>query len=158
MITKMTRNTAITIIFGVTLIFVISALAFSTLTSMSVGGAIYSNDPDTCASCHNEVPYVKGYEGTAHDEGNVTCIDCHQYPSPITDAQCITCHEDYRQSNKTQFEWLWVVEIRVVDAHSETAHIPAKCTTCHIEHKFVLGTPRPVTESICSNCHSEYKP
>jgi hypothetical protein len=153
----MARNAAITATVGIALFVVIVATTFSLMPSLSVGGSVYSGDPETCASCHNEVPYVQGYRGSPHDEGNVTCMDCHQYRSPITDVQCLTCHEDYKESNKTQFTWLWVVEFRTIDAHAN-AHIPAKCTTCHLEHRFELGMPHAVTQSLCRDCHQPYNP
>ncbi len=153
----MARNSAITVVFTAVLIAVLAVITLSFATSTSVGGATYSNDPNTCASCHNEEPYVKGYVTSPHAKGNVTCMDCHKYQSPITDANCLTCHEEYTaRPNRTSFPWLWVVEVRIVDAHSQNAHIPARCTTCHIQHKFELGVPKEATQSICSNCHKPY--
>ncbi|MCL4436409.1 MAG: cytochrome c3 family protein [Thaumarchaeota archaeon] len=151
----MARNAAITIIFTIAIIFATAAITLSLATTTSVGGSAYRSNSETCASCHNEVPYVKGYEGSPHAEGNVTCMDCHQYKSPITDVQCLTCHEDYSRSNKTAFRWQYGI---IIDAHSKYAHMPAKCTTCHLEHKFELGVPRAATESLCKNCHKPYNP
>jgi hypothetical protein len=152
----MARNVAATIIFTAVLIIALAGVTFALATSTSVGGTTYSNDPKSCAACHNEKLYVEGYVVSQHEEANVTCMDCHQYQSPISDADCLTCHQDYDRSNKTQFPWLWVVEVRIVDAHSHTAHIPARCTTCHLQHKFELGRPIETTHSICSDCHKPY--
>jgi len=152
----MARNLAVTVIFTILLIAALAAVTLAMATSTSVGGSTYSKDPKSCASCHNEEPYVDGHIISPHGEANVTCMDCHKYLSPISDANCLTCHQDYRNSNKTSFPWLWLVEVRIVDAHSQTAHIPARCTTCHLQHRFELGLPRETTKSICSDCHKPY--
>lgn len=146
------------IIFGVSLVIIITVITIMISSSLSVGGTVYRGNPEACASCHIEAPYVEGWRGSPHYNGNVTCMDCHQYNRPISDAQCLACHQDYDARNITKFLWLSVGGIREIDAHLKKPHIPATCTTCHIEHKFKLGIPRSVTENLCRNCHVEYRP
>ncbi len=153
----MDRGTALRVTISAVLAATIIVITITISTSLSVGGIAYSGDPEACASCHIEVPYVEGWMDSPHYEGNITCMDCHQY-RVIEDQNCLTCHQDYDVTNSTKFLWSSIGGIREIDAHLKTPHIPAKCTTCHIEHKFELGIPRPVTESLCSNCHGEYRP
>ncbi|MCL4436372.1 MAG: cytochrome c3 family protein [Thaumarchaeota archaeon] len=152
----MARNAAtMAVIVYIILVFTIaSVITFSLANTISVGGLVYRDNSEACASCHNEVPYVAGYKDSPHYKGNVTCMDCHKYKSPNTDAQCLTCHQDYDKSNKTKF--MWLSDRITIDAHSKTAHMPARCTTCHIQHQFYLGIPKEDTQSLCRGCHKPY--
>ncbi|MFC1755703.1 cytochrome c3 family protein [Thermoproteota archaeon] len=140
------------------LLMIIIVINISLSSSLSVGGLVYNSDSEACASCHIEVPYVEGYRDGLHSDGNVTCISCHQYSSPIQDVSCLTCHEDYADTNSTEYNWDWMNYLVVVDPHDAKAHIGAKCTTCHIEHKFEFGVPKSTTQSTCSNCHIAIPP
>ncbi|MDP6586996.1 MAG: cytochrome c3 family protein [Anaerolineales bacterium] len=153
----MDRNTALRITFSVIIVAAIIVITITIATSFSISGIAYSSDPEACASCHIEAPYVEGWRDSPHDEGNITCMDCHQYRI-IGDQECLTCHEDYDATNSTQFLWSSIGRLREIDSHLNPSHIPAKCTTCHMEHKFELGIPRPVTESLCNTCHLKYIP
>jgi nitrate/TMAO reductase-like tetraheme cytochrome c subunit len=125
-------------------------------TSLSVGGAVYRLESETCASCHYEEPYYEGWKTSVHGEENVTCQDCHA-PAVIKDETCLNCHEDYDLSNKTKFLWDWSGAITPVDHHDKTPHIgPKECIECHLEHEFRLGKPQATTKSICNLCHIPY--
>lgn len=135
------------------LVMIIGLITISIAPSLSVGGTSYSSDSETCATCHIEVPYVEGYRNSSHSNGDVSCIGCHQYSSPIKDANCLTCHQDDYITNSTLYYWDWSGYLTPIDPHV-VSHIPFSCTQCHIEHKFLLGVPREVTESQCRECHT----
>lgn len=153
------KNNNISLIVSVLILFaVIIVVNISLAPTLSVGGLIYNSDSETCASCHIEVRYVESYRDELHSLGEISCMDCHQYPSPILDESCLTCHEDYSSISDISFNWDWVGYLAIVDPHDKKSHIPAKCTTCHIEHKFEFGVPNAVTESLCSDCHVAIPP
>ncbi len=155
----MNKNKIFRIVSVFSLLVIVVMISISLSSSLSVGGIIYSSDSETCGSCHIEVAYVESYKNAVHgEENNVTCISCHQYSSPITDESCLSCHEDYADTNSTKFNWDWVSYLVIVDSHDDGSHISGKCTTCHIEHKFEFGVPKAVTKSLCKNCHVPIPP
>lgn len=154
----MKNNKIFRIVSVLILLVIVTVINISLAPTLSVGGIVYNSDSETCGSCHIEVRYVESYRDELHSLGEISCIDCHQYPSPITDVSCLTCHEDYSSTNSIEFNWDWVGYLVIVDPHDEKSHIPAKCTTCHIEHKFEFGVPNAVTQSICSDCHVAIPP
>lgn len=137
----------------VVLVVIIGLITILFSTSLSVGGVAYSSDSETCSSCHIEVPYVEGYRNSFHSNANITCMDCHQYTSPIKDEDCLSCHQEDFETNSTKFFWDWVGFLTPIDAHDEKPHIPARCTQCHLEHKFQFGVPKPAVQSRCFDCH-----
>ena len=140
----------------ISLVVIIALITISIASSLSVGGIAYSSDSETCANCHGEVPYVEGYKNSSHSNGDVTCMNCHQYSSPIKDKDCLTCHEDdYRRDNgsSTKFNWDWASYLQEVDAHQKGPHIGVRCTNCHLEHKFQFGIAREALQSRCFDCH-----
>jgi hypothetical protein len=150
----MMKNSGLLRVTGViALVVIIGLITILISSSLSVGGTAFSSDSETCSSCHIEVPYVEGYRNSPHSNGNLTCMSCHQYSSPIKDKDCLTCHEDDYITNSTAFFWDWVGFLTIIDAHTETPHISSRCTGCHLEHKFQLGVPKVATQSRCFDCH-----
>ncbi len=137
----------------ISLVVIIALITISIASSLSVDGTTYSSDSETCAACHIEVPYVEGYRNSSHSNGDISCMGCHQYSSPIKDADCLTCHQDDYITNSTLYYWDWVGYLTPMDDHSKIAHVPAKCTQCHLEHKFQLGVAKAATQSLCFLCH-----
>jgi len=137
----------------ISLVVIIALITISIASSLSVGGIAYSSDSETCANCHIEVPYVEGYRDSSHSNGNLSCMSCHQYPSPIKDKDCLTCHEDYNLANSSKYYWDWVGFLQPIDAHEKDPHVPQRCTQCHLEHKFEFGVAREATQSRCFDCH-----
>lgn len=124
--------------------------------SLSVGGVNPKDSSEACTSCHYEAPYYRGWKTSTHGKENVSCLDCHKSPV-MNDKACLTCHENYNDSTKAEYRWDWVNYIVRINEHQKEPHIgPVDCKTCHIEHEFQLGTPRPVTKSICLLCHQPY--
>ena len=142
------------VIASVVIIGLVTAL---TASSLSVGGVAYSSDSEACASCHIETLYVEGYRNSSHSNGDVSCMDCHKYSTPIKDEDCLSCHEDDYRTNSTKFLWDWVGFITPIDAHAENAHITQTCNNCHLEHKFQYGLPKAAVQSRCFECHIPIK-
>ena len=150
----MMKSSGILRIVGViAMVVIISLITILFLTSLSVGGVAYSSDSEICTSCHIEVPYVEGYRNSPHSNANLSCMDCHQYSSPIKDEDCLTCHQDSFLTNSTKFFWFWFEFVTLIDAHAESPHIQAKCTQCHLEHKYQTGVPKAALQSRCFDCH-----
>jgi len=141
---------------------VLLLLLFS--TSLSVSGVVYGKDSKACSSCHYESPYFEGWNDSLHGKLNVAtgsaganCLDCHK-STPVSEETCLSCHEDYSNSNRTRYRWDWANFIVSIDAHAKVPHIGhVECKTCHLEHEFRLGTPAMTTKTICRLCHNPYE-
>ena len=130
-----------------------------------------ANLPETCASCHSNVSYMKEYKiptdqyekysrsvhGIAlmqkHDAGAPACNNCHgnygAVPPGVESISqvCGTCHalnaELFASSPHKQ-------------AYAERG-LP-ECTTCHSNHEIVAATDKLLgvsSDAVCSRCHSE---
>jgi DmsE family decaheme c-type cytochrome len=112
----------------------------------------------TCLTCHNRGTHA-GWEGSAHEARNLSCVTCHSVHKPAsfqhqlvkaTETQvCATCH-------KTQ----------VVKTERAVAHMPVRegkltCSSCHNPHGSIsnvkaLKVGTSVGES-CVSCHAEMR-
>jgi hypothetical protein len=129
------------------------------------------NIAQTCARCHADAAYMKGYSiptdqfasytGSVHHEaltvrGDLsapTCTTCHgnhgAAPPGVSTVQnvCSTCHVFQAQ----------LFESSPHKAAFEAASLPG-CVTCHSNHRIthptdaMLGTG---PQSVCTNCHTE---
>ena len=112
----------------------------------------------TCLSCHNRGEHA-GWEGSAHERRNLSCVTCHSVHSPqsltrqlvkATETQvCTTCHR-----------------LQVVKTERAVAHMPVRegkmsCASCHNPHGSIgnvraLRTGSSIAES-CTSCHAEMR-
>jgi hypothetical protein len=130
-----------------------------------------TNVAETCARCHADAAYMKGYgiptdqyanyKASVHHEalavrGDLsapTCTTCHgnhgAAPPGVATVQnvCATCHVFQAQ----------LFEKSPHEAAFQAASLPG-CVTCHSNHRIVhptdafLGTGK---QSICTNCHTQ---
>jgi DmsE family decaheme c-type cytochrome len=111
-----------------------------------------------CLNCHSNGAHA-GWQGSRHEERNLTCTTCHSVHHPVSAAKqlvkstetqlCATCH-------RTQ----------VAKTERAVAHMPVRegkmsCTSCHNPHGSVsnvkaLRTGSSVAES-CTTCHTEMR-
>jgi DmsE family decaheme c-type cytochrome len=112
----------------------------------------------TCLTCHNRGPHA-GWEGSAHERRNLSCVTCHSVHSPKSPERqltavtqtglCATCHR-----------------LQVAKTERSVAHMPVRegkmsCSSCHNPHGSVnnvkaLRVGSSVAES-CISCHTEMR-
>jgi DmsE family decaheme c-type cytochrome len=130
----------------------------------------------TCTSCHNRASHAL-WEGSQHDQRNITCTTCHSVHSPkgptqlkaktVTD-QCATCHRNVT-NKQHRFNHMPVREGALTCASCHNVHgstnvkllkagttIDESCTSCHADKRGpYLWEHAPVSES-CVTCHDPH--
>lgn len=126
---------------------------------------------EMCLSCHTSHEQI-GWYGSAHDEAEVSCADCHQVhvaQDPIFDAigqqqVCFECHQRTRaQVFQPSNHPLRFGQMTCTDCHSPhdgfndgqlvESTINETCFTCHAEKRGpFLWEHAPAAED-CSLCH-----
>jgi DmsE family decaheme c-type cytochrome len=112
----------------------------------------------TCLTCHARGTHA-GWEGSKHEQRNLSCITCHSVHSPKSqEAQlvqptqtqvCATCHR-----------------VQVAKTERAVAHMPVRegkmsCSSCHNPHGSIsnvknLKKGSSVSE-LCISCHTEMR-
>jgi DmsE family decaheme c-type cytochrome len=113
---------------------------------------------ETCLTCHNRGNHA-GWEDSAHERRNLSCVNCHSVHSPKAAAHqlvkatetelCATCHRSV-----------------VAKTERAVAHMPVRegkmtCSSCHNPHGSIsnvkaLKTGNSVGE-LCMTCHAEMR-
>jgi DmsE family decaheme c-type cytochrome len=131
---------------------------------------------DTCTSCHNRASHAL-WDGSQHDQRNITCTTCHsvhaprgaaQIKAPTQTALCATCHrgvvnKQYRYNHMPVREGALTcsschnvhgsTNVRLLRAGTT---IDESCTSCHAEKRGpYLWEHAPVSES-CVTCHDPH--
>jgi len=159
------------LIAAVAITAVIVALTVVLSPSLSIGGVIYGEDPEACASCHYEKQFYEGWRLSTHGKSDVTCGDCHSPPlvdrlaaeNFTREGSCIVCHSSKEELlNATRFYGYWPIPARIVievNPHNKLDHFAnVPCATCHIEHKAEKGVRKMVSENPCVRCHNVAPP
>jgi len=113
---------------------------------------------DKCLSCHAGTH--PNFEHTAHGEGNIDCLSCHNIHKSVTEEHllsqaqpklCYTCHTDIKPAFAQPF-------------HHKVDEGLMTCSDCHDPHGTFKGTlQRPGTmlhngfggDIVCVKCHTE---
>ena len=108
---------------------------------------------ETCLSCHNRASHAL-WEGSQHDQRNISCVTCHSAHSAEGPAQikaenqmqlCSSCHRN------------------VTSRQHRFSHMPVRegamtCSSCHNVHGTqnvrLLKTGTTIDEA-CSSCHAD---
>jgi DmsE family decaheme c-type cytochrome len=130
----------------------------------------------TCLTCHNRGGHAL-WDGSAHENRNVKCADCHSVHSPKGPAliaaknqqlTCATCHSSI--SNKQQrFNHMPLREGKLECSSCHNVHgsvnvkllkvgttVDQSCTSCHTEKRGpFLWEHAPVADS-CTTCHDSH--
>ena len=130
----------------------------------------------TCTTCHNRATHAL-WDGSQHDQRNLSCITCHSVHSAKGDPQlkaqtqvalCSTCHRSV--VNKThRFNHMPVREGALTCSSCHNPHgstnvrllragttIDESCTSCHTDKRGpYLWEHAPVSES-CVTCHDPH--
>lgn len=103
---------------------------------------------DACLSCHRKSRKMMNWEGSAHQNADLSCASCHtvhaEVPEKVQAERCYSCHKDIRR-----------------DA-AKLSHHPIRegkmsCSSCHDAHGSLspkLLTKNTVNE-LCISCHTE---
>jgi len=113
---------------------------------------------ETCLACHNRRNHA-GWEGSAHERRNLSCITCHsvhswksttrQLVKPTETALCQECHR-----------------LQVTKTERAVAHMPVRegkmnCTSCHNPHGSLTNVKNLKSGSsvaeLCETCHTEMR-
>ena len=135
-----------------------------------------SETSGACTTCHNRASHAL-WEGSQHDQRNITCTTCHSVHSPkgptqlkaktVTD-QCATCHRNVT-NKQYRFNHMPVREGTLTCASCHNVHgstnvkllkagttIDESCTSCHADKRGpYLWEHAPVSES-CVTCHDPH--
>ena len=112
----------------------------------------------TCLTCHNRGDHA-GWEGSAHERRDLSCVTCHSVHSPksfehqlVTTTQTALCARCHR--------------LQVAKTERAVAHMPVRegkmaCSSCHNPHGSIsnvkaLKVGSSVAES-CFACHAEMR-
>ena len=130
----------------------------------------------TCTSCHNRASHAL-WEGSPHDQRNLSCVTCHSVHAPKGDHQikaasqmdlCATCHRSV-VNKQHRFNHMPVREGGLTCSSCHNVHgstnvrllkagttIDESCTSCHAEKRGpYLWEHAPVSES-CVTCHEPH--
>jgi DmsE family decaheme c-type cytochrome len=130
----------------------------------------------TCTSCHNRATHAL-WDGSQHDQRNISCATCHSVHSPKGDHQlkartemelCSSCHKAI-VNKQHRFTHMPVREGGMTCSSCHNTHgstnvrllkagttIDESCTSCHTEKRGPhLWEHAPVTES-CTTCHDSH--
>ena len=131
---------------------------------------------ETCTSCHDRAKHAL-WDGSQHDQRNVTCISCHSVhsskgPSQLKAANepalCGTCHKAIT-NKQMRLNHMPVREEKMACSSCHNVHgsanekllkvgttIDESCTSCHAEKRGpYLWEHAPVTNS-CATCHDPH--
>lgn len=131
---------------------------------------------DTCTSCHNRASHAL-WDGSQHDQRNVSCATCHSVHSPKGEPQlraqnqtalCSTCHRSVT-NKQHRFNHMPVREGALTCSSCHNVHgstnvrllragttIDESCTSCHADKRGpYLWEHAPVSES-CITCHEPH--
>src|SRR5262245_55169441 len=130
----------------------------------------------TCTACHNRASHAL-WEGSQHDQRNLSCVTCHSVHEPVGDHQlkaasqrelCATCHRSV-VNKQHRFNHMPVREGGLTCSSCHNVHgstnvrllragttIDESCTSCHAEKRGpYLWEHAPVSES-CVTCHEPH--
>jgi len=130
----------------------------------------------TCATCHNRATHAL-WEGSQHDQRNLTCTTCHSVHAPKGDHQikaenqmqlCAACHRAV-VNKQHRFNHMPVREGAIQCSSCHNVHgstnvrllkagttIDESCTSCHPDKRGpYLWEHAPVSES-CITCHDPH--
>jgi fumarate reductase flavoprotein subunit len=85
-----------------------------------------------------ETPEAALFLAGTHKSAGISCDDCHKTSPPTSDvseAVCMTCHEDYKELTAGSYE----------DPHNAHIEFPS-CGDCHHAHQ--------ASENQCLACHA----
>ena len=131
---------------------------------------------ETCTTCHDRAKHAL-WDGSQHDQRNVTCISCHSVHSPKGPSQlkaaneaalCGTCHKAIT-NKQMRLNHMPVREDKMTCSSCHNVHgsanmkllkvgttIDESCTSCHAEKRGpYLWEHAPVAES-CATCHDPH--
>ena len=133
---------------------------------------------DTCMTCHASGGHQQLWFGSAHDMGNVSCLDCHSVHSSqsqeklltkTTDRDlCLSCHTDVRKSQFQRSTHLirnaWgESRMSCVNCHNphgstgeklmQKATVNETCYQCHADKRGPFLWEHPPAREDCLNCH-----
>lgn len=135
-----------------------------------------SEASDTCTACHNRATHAL-WDGSQHDQRNVSCISCHSVHAPQGNAQlrartemtlCATCHRNVT-NRQHRFNHMPVREGAMTCTSCHNPHgstnvrllragttVDESCTSCHADKRGpYLWEHAPVSES-CVTCHDPH--
>jgi DmsE family decaheme c-type cytochrome len=135
-----------------------------------------SEASDTCSTCHNRASHAL-WDGSQHDQRNISCTTCHTVHSPKGEPQlaarnqttlCATCHRNVT-NKQHRFNHMPVREGALTCSSCHNVHgstnvkllrtgtnIDESCTSCHADKRGpYLWEHAPVTES-CTTCHDSH--
>lgn len=130
----------------------------------------------TCTACHNRASHAL-WEGSQHDQRNLSCVTCHSVHEPKGDHQlkaasqrelCATCHRSV-VNKQHRFNHMPVREGSLTCSSCHNVHgstnvrllragttIDESCTSCHADKRGpYLWEHAPVSES-CVTCHEPH--
>lgn len=148
----------------------------SLIKRFTAGGLSPSEASDTCTSCHNRATHAL-WDGSQHNQRNVTCTTCHSVHSPkgtpqlVARTQMELCSKCHRNITNKQFRFnhMPVREGGLVCSSCHNVHgstnvrllragttIDESCTSCHADKRGpYLWEHAPVSES-CITCHDPH--
>ena len=107
----------------------------------------------TCTTCHTRSSHAL-WEGSAHDQRNVSCATCHSVHNPKGEPQLVA---------RTQVELCSTCHRSVVTRQHRFSHMPVRegsltCSSCHNVHGStnvrLLKAGTTIDES-CTSCHAD---
>jgi DmsE family decaheme c-type cytochrome len=131
----------------------------------------------TCMTCHSRAASHALWDGSQHDQRNISCVTCHSVHSPkgptqlkartVTE-QCASCHRNVT-NKQHRFNHMPVREGALTCSSCHNVHgstnvkllragttIDESCTSCHTDKRGpYLWEHAPVSES-CVTCHDPH--
>jgi DmsE family decaheme c-type cytochrome len=106
-----------------------------------------------CVTCHNRTPHAL-WDGSQHDQRNVSCISCHSIHEPVGASQI---------KAKTQMQLCSTCHRQIVNRQFRFSHMPVRegkmeCTSCHNPHgstNVKLLKAGTTVDELCTSCHAE---
>jgi len=131
----------------------------------------------TCMNCHGRTASHALWDGSQHDQRNISCVTCHsvhaskgpsQLKARTVTEQCATCHRNVA-NKQHRFNHMPVREGALTCASCHNVHgstnvkllragttIDESCTSCHADKRGpYLWEHAPVSES-CVTCHDPH--
>ncbi|QSX29366.1 DmsE family decaheme c-type cytochrome [Shewanella cyperi] len=127
---------------------------------------------EACLNCHQKQGHVAQWQGSAHEQADVSCTSCHELHTqndPMLDKKlqaekCYSCHTNERiDSNRASHHPMKEGLVTCTDCHQVHGSngpslltgftVNETCYSCHAEKRGpFLWEHEPVTEN-CLNCH-----